>query len=191
MKGGTLCLYVLAVNQLYSCKILGLESAKYTPDDVEVYRCNDILRPKFDRIYIPKNYETQSNVFTILNSKREISNRLFATYDKDCVDQVFRVICHYYLPPCANFTHPLPPSSICQEECSQVQSQCQETWKHAEALLNPHPFINCNDTSQLLFPLPNCCTGDGILAGTFKQCFVSRKNCQLSSRCSSSKFWNR
>ena len=24
------------------------------------------------------------------------------------------------------------------------------------------PFIDCDDTSQLLFPLPHCCTGAGI-----------------------------
>jgi hypothetical protein len=27
---------------------------------------------------------------------------------------------------------------------------------------NLDPFLTCDDTSQLLFPLPNCCTGAGI-----------------------------
>ena len=77
-------------------------------------------------------------------------------------------MCRYYLPPCGNFelTHTLPPSSICQEECSQVQSECHETWQTAAVLLTPYPFINCDDTSRLLFPLPNCCTGAGITSGT-------------------------
>ena len=124
--------------------------------------CEGVLRPALDLIYIPKSHGTQSNISTILNSKIQISHQLLATHDKDCVDQVFRVMCHYYLPPCGNFTHPLPPTSICQKECSQVQSKCQETWQTARVLLTPHPFINCDDTSELLFPLPHCCTGAGI-----------------------------
>ena len=121
------------------------------------------MRPALDHVYITKSHGTQSNISTILNSKIQRSHEAFATHDKDCVDQVFRVMCRYYLSPCGNFTHPLPPSSICQEECSQVQSQCQETWQTAKTLLSPYPFINCDDTSELLFPLPNCCTGAGIM----------------------------
>ena len=121
------------------------------------------MRHALDNIYIPASYGTQSNISTILNSKIQMSHELFATHDKDCVDQVFRVVCRYYLPPCGNFTHPLPPTSICQEECAQVQSNCTETWQTTRVLLTPYPFINCDDTSELLFPLPNCCTGAGIL----------------------------
>jgi c-mer proto-oncogene tyrosine kinase/anaplastic lymphoma kinase/receptor tyrosine kinase len=128
--------------------------------------CDGLVRHALDHIYIPASYGTQSNISTILNSKIQMSHELFATHDKDCVDQVFRVMCRYYLPPCGNFTHPLPPSSICQEECAQVQSKCQETWQTARVLLTPYPFINCDDTSELLFPLPNCCTGAGILTAT-------------------------
>ena len=125
--------------------------------------CDGLVRHALDHIYVPTSYGTQSNISTILNSKIQMSHELFATHDKDCVDQVFRVMCRYYLPPCGNFTHPLPPSSICQEECVQVQSKCPETWQTARVLLDSYPFINCDDTSQLLFPLPNCCTGAGIL----------------------------
>ena len=123
--------------------------------------CDGVLTFGLDLIYIPKSYGTQSNISTILNIKTQRLHELSATHGKDCVDQVFRATCRYYLPPCGNFTHSLPPSSICQEECSQVQSKCQETWQTARALLTPYPFINCDDTSQLLFPLPNCCTGAG------------------------------
>ena len=114
-----------------------------------------------DRIYILKSHGTQSNISTILNSKIQILHELVATYDKDCVNQMFRVMCRYYLPPCGNFTHKQPPTSICQEECSQVQSKCPETWQTARIAVSPFPFINCDDTSELLFPLPNCCTGAG------------------------------
>ena len=125
--------------------------------------CAGLVRRVFDRIYIFKNH---GNFSSILNNKMQRFQELFATHDKDCVDQVYRVMCRYYLPPCGNFTHPLPPTSICQEECSQVQSKCPETWQFAAAVLAPYPFINCDDTSELLFPLPNCCTGAGILTAT-------------------------
>ena len=127
--------------------------------------CDGVVRLAVDRIYIPNNYGTQSNFSTILNSKIQTMHQFSATHDNDCVDQVLRVVCHYYLPPCGNFTHPHPPTSICQDECSQVQSKCHKTWETTRALLAPYSFINCDDTSQLLFPIPNCCTGAGILPG--------------------------
>ena len=125
--------------------------------------CAGVVRHVFDRIYILKNH---GNFSSILNSKMQRFQELFTTQDKDCVDQVYRVMCRFYFPPCGNFTHSLPPSSICQRECSQVQLKCLETWQFAAAVLAPYPFINCDDTSQLLFPLPNCCTGAGILTAT-------------------------
>ena len=125
-----------------------------------------MVRYAHDRIYILQSHRTQSNISTILNSKIQILHELVATHDKDCVDQVFRVMCRYYLPPCGNFTHKHPPTSICQEECAQVQSKCPETWQTARIAVSPFPFINCDDTSELLFPLPHCCTGAGILTGS-------------------------
>ena len=77
--------------------------------------------------------------------------------------------------------HPLPPSSICQEECAQVQSQCQETWQIAIVVLTPYSFISCDDTSQLLFPLPNCCTGAGIIKGTGNETSSSMVRDETSS----------
>ena len=153
----------------YSCNFRLGKCEAYT-GGVEV--CEGVVRPAYDHIYIPASYGNQSNISTTLNNKIRRSHEVFATHDKDCVDQVFRVLCHYYLPPCGNFTHPLPPSSICQEECAQVQSKCPETWQTA-GLLASYPFINCDYTSQWLFPLPNCCTGAGISPGMFNKysCF--------------------
>ena len=71
------------------------------------------------------------------------------------------------------------PWVICQEECAHVQSKCQETWQTAEAALFPFLFINCDNTSQLLFPLPHCCTGAGILTGT-KELASSTGNCSYT-----------
>ena len=42
-------------------------------------------------------------------------------------------------------------------------SKCHDTWQTAAAVIYPVPFINCDDTTQLIFPQPNCCTGAGII----------------------------
>ena len=128
----------------------------------EVVVCADVLQLGVDFVYISHSHGSQSDVTTLLNNNIETVVDLFTTHDKDCVDLVFRVICHYYFPSCGNITHTLPPHSMCQEECAHVQSTCGATWQAAALAFNPDPFINCSDTSRLLFPLPNCCTGTGI-----------------------------
>ena len=120
--------------------------------------CDGVMKLGTDFVYIPKSYGTQNNISALLNTN--IS--LFDTHDKDCTEQVFRIMCRYYLPPCGIITQTLPPSSVCPKECSQVQSSCAATWQLAEEIFKEDTFINCNDTSELLFPLPNCCTGAGI-----------------------------
>ena len=87
---------------------------------------------------------------------------IITAHSVNCVEQVYRVICHYYLPPCGNTTHTLPPSSLCQEECLYVEKSCQAMWQAAQIVFTDPPFIDCEATSKLLFPLPNCCTGGGI-----------------------------
>ena len=85
--------------------------------------------------------------------------------DEDCIKMMYRVLCHYYLPPCGNTTHPAPPSSICHEECQMVQDKCEDTWNAALLALykmDIKPVIDCSDTSNLLFPVPHCCTGAGL-----------------------------
>ena len=109
--------------------------------------CNNVLRFGIDYIYISHVHGSQTAITTLLHNKV----------------LVFRVICHYYLPQCGNFTHnPLLPSSLCQEVCAHVQTVCKETWEAAALAFVNDSFIDCNDTSKLLFPLPNCCTGAGI-----------------------------
>lgn len=133
----------------------------YTGD---VAACNAVINIGVDSVYITKSLGTQNDISTILNDK--LQNSLFINHEKDCVDQVFTIICHYYLPPCGTVTNSLPPSSICQEECSQVQSSCQETWDFAKSIFGSDPFIDCEDTGDLLSPVPNCCTGAGIEMST-------------------------
>ena len=107
-----------------------------------------------------------------------MQNSLFVNNDKECVDQVFRIICHYFLPPCGTVTNSLLPSSICWEECSQVQSSCQETWDLAKSIFGSDPFIDCEDTADLLFPIPNCCTGAGIEMSTKGKFFPVSTHCK-------------
>ena len=81
--------------------------------------CNDVINIGIDSVYITKSLGTQNDISKILNVN--LQNSLFVNHDKDCVNQVFRIICHYFLPPCGTVTNSLPPSSVCQEECSQVR----------------------------------------------------------------------
>ena len=121
------------------------------------------MRVGVDFVYISNRIDgTQNNISQVLNEKIKNLKDIIATHDKDCVDLVFTVICHYYLPPCGNYTHYITPSSLCQEECMYVQKSCHTTWLAAKLALIDPPFINCDDTSHLIFPLPNCCTGAGI-----------------------------
>ena len=78
-----------------------------------------------------------------------------------CQEQVYKIICNFYLIPCNNDTEVFP-TSICSEECSIVEQACPSVWEALTLGLRDYKFINCNDTSSNLFPLPNCCTGVGI-----------------------------
>ena len=125
--------------------------------------CNHLLRLGVDFVYVSNKLGgSQNNISTLLNDKIQSVKDIIATHDMDCVDHIYRVICHYYLPTCGNFTHSILPSSLCQEECIYVQDNCQDTWQVVKLAFIDPQFIDCDDTSHLIFPLPNCCTGLGI-----------------------------
>ena len=125
--------------------------------------CNHLLRLGVDFVYVSNKLGgSQNNISTLLKDKIQSVKDIIATHDMDCVDHVYRVICHYYLPTCGNFTHSILPSSLCQEECIYVQDNCQDTWQVVKLAFIDPQFIDCDDTSHLIFPLPNCCTGLGI-----------------------------
>ena len=129
---------------------------------------NDICRGSFrtgiDYVYVKSALGNQSTISNLFNSlKKEAVGTFENNHDKDCEKQVFRVFCHYYLPPCGNTTHPAPPSSICQEECHMVQDKCQRIWRSVLlAFKTIDPVLDCSDTSKFLFPVPHCCTGAGL-----------------------------
>ena len=99
-----------------------------------------------------------------LNRNIETAKDIIATHDVDCLELVSRLICSYYLPLCGNATHLQSPSSICKEEFSHVQETCSATWQAVILAFDDlDPFLDCEDTSRIIFPLPSCCNGAGIV----------------------------
>ena len=126
--------------------------------------CAGILRLGIDYVYVTKRLGTQNNISLSLNKNIEAARELISTHNEECMAQVLSLLCAYYLPPCGNATHPQPPPSICKEECGYVQESCRATWQAAAlAFGSMKPVLSCDDTSKLLYPLPHCCTGAGIL----------------------------
>ena len=122
--------------------------------------CNNVLTVDVDYVFISKSLGSQKNISDFL--QKNIPDSLGDVFDDYCHKQINITICNYYLMPCGSEGNELPPSSICHEECSVVQSSCPVLWETVHLGLRDHHFIDCNDTSALLFPLPNCCTGVGI-----------------------------
>ena len=128
----------------------------------EIAICDGVLRLDVDHVYARSSIGNQSTITQLLNQNFNQIQTVTAGHSDDCVQQVFRTLCNFYLPPCGNSTHPVPPSSICPEECKMVQNKCQLTWDAVMLFLTLDPIIYCNDTSQLLFPIPHCCTDAGL-----------------------------
>ena len=125
--------------------------------------CSGVLSPGIDYVYSSNRLGTQSYISSILNDNFEHFRQLTASFPTNCINHVLRLICLYYLPPCGTATQLQSPSSICQEECIHIQDTCHATWQAAMLVFNNiDPFLTCEDTGKILFPLPNCCTGAGI-----------------------------
>ena len=122
--------------------------------------CDGVVRPHIDYVYASYRLGNQSTIAQLLS--KNIKN-IGTDQNEYCMKQVLRALCHFYLPPCGNFTHPAPPSSICQEQCQTVQETCHTTWSTLLSTFDSVDLvIECNDTSALLFPVPHCCTDAGL-----------------------------
>ena len=120
--------------------------------------CDEVLTAGVDYVFITRAHHTQGNVTAFI--KENILSALISTSGSShCKQLIYRMICKYYLIPCGTETNQLPPSTICPEECSAVQAECGPAWDAASLGLKGYQFISCEDTSALVFPLPNCCTG--------------------------------
>ena len=125
--------------------------------------CDGVLRPGIDFVYARSRLGDQYFIAGLINQKIKGVGTVISDHNEECVNLVFRVFCHFYLPPCGNSTHLTPPSSICQEECEMVRTECQKTWDALQlAFMSMGHVIECNESSTLLFPLPHCCTGAGL-----------------------------
>ena len=124
--------------------------------------CDYMLNSGIDYVYASFKLGSQTTISHLLNEAVKKVEQLIDNRDEDqCIKQVFRVLCHFYLPPCGNSTHPVPLSSICQEECQIVQEMCKITWKAFDLALRDKS-IDCSDTSRLLFPVSHCCSDAGL-----------------------------
>ena len=132
--------------------------------EVKADICDGLLETGVDFVYISKKLPgNHQSLPTLLNKKIHEAKHLLSTQDSVCVDLMFRISCQFYFPPCGNSFHQQAPLPVCKEECQLIQSVCPDTWKtFALAFSGPLSFISCNDTSEVLFPPPNCCTGAGI-----------------------------
>ena len=120
--------------------------------------CDGVFTSGVDYVFIAATHGSQKNISTFLEQ-----NVLLGLVDGiNCRDHVYQIICKYYMSPCGNASFQLPPSSICPEHCSAVKMECPVVWEAALLGLEKYNFINCNDTSFFLFPLPSCCTGEGL-----------------------------
>ena len=155
------------------------------PYQGEVEVCNNVLRVGVDHVFVLKSFGSQKYISEFLQVKIP---RLLSFVSNDyCHKLINKTVCNYYLMPCGSEDHEFPPSSICHEECFAVQSACPVPWETMRLGLS----IDCSDTSALLFPLPNCCTGVGIssLEDSFTQglilirLFLIKLLCFLKSIC--------
>lgn len=126
--------------------------------------CHHVLTPGIDYVYVSNKLNSQKAISAALNSSTNAVRDIIANHSRVCVEHIFKLICMYYLPFCGKSSHIQSPTSICQEECSIIQQTCHTTW---QALMlsfrNINPVLACKDTSQLLMPLPHCCTGAVII----------------------------
>ena len=133
--------------------------------------CNDIYTAGVDYVFTAAHWASQNETSMTLQHAIPKQLRLISQSDASfCYDHLITLICKYYLSPCGTELHQIPPHSICTDDCYAVQRDCPTAWEAIQQGFEK--FINCSNTSALLFPVPNCCTGVGshnTEGGTSKQ----------------------
>ena len=99
----------LASKQLVTCdnfpSFTAMETALFTKHNAEV--CESVLRQGVDFVYAKSSLGNQTVIADFLNNEvRDIESG----DNEDCTEMMYRVLCHYYLPPCGNLHLP-PPSA--------------------------------------------------------------------------------
>ena len=123
--------------------------------------CNDFFDAADDFVYVTQERMSQME---IANELSMIESAL-SLASASCQELVLRVVCHYYFIPCGRNGTQFPPTSICSEECSFVQSNCLSVFNAIEVILDDTgmDFIDCTNPASVLNPLPSCCTGVGVV----------------------------
>ena len=120
--------------------------------------CDDLYKVGVDYVYLPND----GNFLKILDDIVRFGEYFLESFN-DCYEQARRVFCHYYLPPCGNSTHFISPTSVCPNNCKQIDEKCPDEW---DVLVNDFKFvlesgitqiIDCNFSGEHLAPLPSCC----------------------------------
>ena len=122
--------------------------------------CNEVMTPTLNYVFISKAHGSQENISQFLESS--LPHTVISEAGDYCHLQIYRIVCNHYFTPCGSEGRELPPSSICPEECSLVENACPSVWEAVRLGLKDYRFVDCNDTSASLIPLPNCCTGVGV-----------------------------
>ena len=120
--------------------------------------CEGVFTEDVDYVFIAVTHGSQNNISNFLE-QNILPALILENGGIFCRDQLYRIICNYYLSPCGT---EIPPYSICPEDCSAVKLECPAAWEATQLGLKEYNFINCDDTSAFLFPLPSCCTGVGL-----------------------------
>ena len=107
------------VRLVMSSPILTFLQLFHSYGDCSVYKsktgvCDGVVRLGIDHVYARSKLGDQSTIAQLINDNLKTVERVIADQNEVCVKQVFRALCNFYLPPCGNATHPIPPSSICQ-----------------------------------------------------------------------------
>ena len=131
--------------------------------------CDPLYTPGVDYIYV-SNRRTNGDYdryIEIVDDSRLILNII----PEECVDVAFKVLCHFFLPPCGNSTHFEPPTSVCSESCNYLRSVCPDAWDRIVAHFRDNDFwlrplgltyINCSHSGEFIYPLPHCCSDVGV-----------------------------
>ncbi len=127
--------------------------------------CDSQYEIGVDYVYVP---------FTRVNGNLTELNRLLELFipfvdglSVECRSIVLHGSCYYYLPPCGNSTHFVPPPAPCHDDCVAAQTQvCPDEYNSLKSLANIAAIdvevlgtniVNCSDPGEFINPLPHCC----------------------------------
>ena len=131
--------------------------------------CDDLYVSGVDYVYIPYT-RYDGNFENLMDGITRVASQLAVAF-ANCFEPARRVLCHFYLPPCGNSSMFEPPSSVCEEACTELSKLCPIGWAQVVSFfelneVNAAPLglslIDCSNSGKYLNPIPNCCSNIGI-----------------------------